>query len=381
VTARLNIFCGLFIATIGTGACGKEVGRPALLQVFVGSHNEAAIAHLSFDPASGSLRTHDKIPAGAFPRALAWNAAARMLYAGNDRAGRITAFSVSASGRVEAAAEVASSSPGVWPVSLAVHPRGRWLLVGHYENGEQGPLSVVGLDDAGRPSGPLVISGDRCDDQGTFRVTFDPTGRYAFAVCDDDGLYGYRFDETSGALTRLDYPNELDHANGVGLLLGSDPGTAYLHADFDMNVSVLSYDASSATFTLPPREVVSFAVPGEPLPFPRPIFMPLPRLIPAVTIGPGGRHLFGVNFQQNAVVVLTLARDGGVASKKVMVGTGSDLRRPVHAVATADERWLFVANEETGTVAVFSIDESAELALVGAPVPAVSGASSIALVE
>ena len=69
----------------------------------------------------------------------------------------------------------------------------------------------------------MVVTDDWCDDTGSFRVGFDHSGQFAFAVCDDDGVYGYTFDEMTGRLERLQYPAALDHADYLGVVFGSNP--------------------------------------------------------------------------------------------------------------------------------------------------------------
>lgn len=362
-------------------ATDDVVGAAAAIHLFVGSHSHPEIAHLSFALDGSGLKLHEPVGTEPFPRTLAWNKGARVLYAGYDRSGRIASFRLDASGGVTPGAVVTSSSPGAWPVSLALHPSGRWLLVGHYENEARNPLSVVGLDSTGEPTGPVHLSVDRCDDTGTFRVAFDPAGRFAFAMCDDDGLYGYSFEQTNGTLTRLEYADAFDHGDGSGIIIDPSGKVGYIHSDFGATITAWRFDAETGSFSIPFLESVSFAIPGEPLPYPPPLFMSLPRLISAVTMDPAGRFLFGANRLQNAIAVLAVGPDGRIAGLNVTRSLDGDLRRPVHAVASGDGRWLFVANEETGTIVVFKIESSGGLTRVGTPIQAIAGASFIVVAD
>jgi 6-phosphogluconolactonase (cycloisomerase 2 family) len=348
------------------------------VSVFVGSHSEARIAHLSLHLGSGLLTKLGDIAAAPNPRVLAWNSTKGILYAGNDRSGRISSWRLSGpGGAVSPAADVPSSRPGVWPVSLALHPAGRWLLVGHYENDQSGPLSVVQLDPSGIPTETVFVPDDWCDDTGSFRVAFDPSGQFAFAVCDDDGVYGYRFDEMTGRLDRIQYSSPLDHADYLGILFGPRKDVVYFF-DGGLMLSVLNYSGETGTPSLPPKGVFSFAVPGEELPYPRVPFTSRPWLVPNVVAACCDR-LFAVNTYQNAVASISLASDAGVAATKTFRTAG--LRRPVHLTPTADGARLLVANEETGSVMVLTVHTNGDLEELGPPVVAIPGAASVVIAE
>jgi 6-phosphogluconolactonase (cycloisomerase 2 family) len=348
----------------GSGDTSARLGSP----VFVGSHTTGTIVCLNLDNASGALSVRSRIDTAMFPRSLAWNDSARVLYATGDRVGLIQAFAFN--GQREGLSFLGEVSTGAgegWPVDLALHPTGRWLLVGHYENVAPYSLVLLGADSAGRLTGERFLVPNLCDDQGTFRVAFDPSGQYAFAVCDDDGVYAYRLDSLSGRLIRV--PNAaFQYVIAVDVTFSPRSNVAYL--SLDTRISVVSYDQNDGILFLPTKQNMVFSVSGEIVSFPR--RPPGPWFAPSMVWNHFGDVLYALNTLENAVAIMEVADDGQLTVAKHV----QNLRHPVAAKMAPVGPWLLVVNEENGSVAVFKATGTT-LEPVGDPVQVVEGASSI----
>ncbi|HEY0714492.1 MAG TPA: beta-propeller fold lactonase family protein [Polyangia bacterium] len=378
--ATMVVACGGGVRMSGDPAPAPVAGEA--LHVFVGSHTRPEIAHLHLDSALGNLIVKDRIATAPFPRALAWNQKADVLYAANDRSFQLSAF------RLDRTPGVLSPLGAVrdgefangdlaWPLNLALHPSGNWLLVGrHIDDGNSG-IGVHQLDDTGRWTGRSVNAPLACDDNANFNAAFDPSGRFAYGACDNEGLFRFLFEEASGALTHQRLEG-LEHVDSTDLLFVRGIPAAYLFNDTSSSATVLTHSPDTGGLVFDDGNSVSFRAeaPTPPVPLDDPV-------VGRMTLDPAGTFVYFSLPSQNAIGVDKVGAPGSRRMGRKIIGQGAELRRPTHAIRSPVGPWLLVANAETGTVAVFKTFAQASgdlgIDLVGAPVHAVDGASFIAI--
>ncbi|SDP92477.1 6-phosphogluconolactonase, cycloisomerase 2 family [Actinopolyspora xinjiangensis] len=227
------------------------------------------------------------------------------------------------------------SSRGAGPTHLSVHPSGRFLLTANYTDGT---VVVHRL----RPDGGIGESTDLVRHSSEQRaphahqVLTDPSGWWVVAVdLGADAVFTYRLDLESGKLREN---QRLSVSAGSGprhLAFRPDGGHAYLVNELASTVTVLAWDAATGTFE-----------PGG-----------------SVSTRPRGAE--GENYPAEVVVTaagdcyVTNRGDDEVAHFEVcdrgtrlrLVGTiGTGGAWPRHCTLDGSGRWLYVANQNSGTV-------------------------------
>ena len=91
-----------------------------------------------------------------------------------------------------------------------------------------------------------------------------------------------------------------------------------------------------------------------------------------IAVHPNGRFLYGSNRGHDSIVAMSIGADGTLALVEHESTRG---KTPRHFVIDPSGRWLIAANQDSGTLAVFAIDQktgalspSGPLASVGSPV-------------
>jgi 6-phosphogluconolactonase len=334
------------------------------LLVYVGTYTDTdsrGIYRLRFDDASGRL-TPDGIAAETeSPSFLATSADRRLLFAVNET----SRFEGAPSGGVSAYAldpvtgaltlRNRQASGGTSPCHLTLDRRGRFLLVANYG----GSAAVLPVAADGRLS-PVV---SRVDPKGR-GPTARQDGSHAHGVYLDlaerrllvpdlglDQVLVYRFDGERGSLA----PSDLPHASlapGAGprhLALSADGRLVHSVNELDSTVTTFTYD--EATGRLDRRGTVSTLPPdfkGE-------------SYTAEIAVHPSGRFVYASNRGHDSIAVF--AATGDTLTRQAVVPAGG--RRPRHFAIAPSGRWLLVAHQDSGTIAVFRLDPA-----TGALVPA-----------
>ncbi|KUL37241.1 6-phosphogluconolactonase [Streptomyces sp. NRRL F-4489] len=360
-----------FVAAAGAvaaGAAGVAAGPAGARRerrLFLGTYTSrpgggSGIGLAGYDPATGALTARGVVAGVADPSYLALAPDRRTLYAVDERTdGAVTAVALPRGG--DPVVLGSRSTGGDGPCHLSVHPGGRWLLSANYVSGS---VAVHPIDPATGALGPrtdLVAHAFPPPGPGqtgphAHQITTAPDSRHVLAVdLGNDTVYTYRLDRRAGTLAPVAYA-VLPPGSGPRHLTFHPSGAyAYLANEVGNTVAVCRYDPGSGRL-----------VPGEPQ---------------STGTGPGvsypaqllvtrnGRFAFLANRGHNSLTRYAVA-DGGARLRLLdTVPVGGDFPRQL--AFSPDQRWLFAANQKSGTVTVFAVDaRSGALTRTGAPFPA-----------
>jgi 6-phosphogluconolactonase len=256
----------------------------------------------------------------------------------------------------------ACPSGGAGPCHLGVHAGGGHLFTANYG---AGTVAVVTLGQDGAPlevsqvvqhtgSGP---NPGRQEGPHAHMVLVDPAAPDRVLACDlgTDSVHVYAFDAAQGQLTRL---QEAKMAPGSGprhLALHPGADTAYVLGELDSTLTVCAYDRGAGSLT--PVSVVStlpsggapgnggVAAGGE--------TSPDGNLPAEVLVSADGRFVYASNRGHDSIAVFSVEGAGGTELRLLghhpCGGSG-----PRHMSLDAEESWMFVANQNSGSVAVFA---------------------------
>jgi 6-phosphogluconolactonase len=238
--------------------------------VSVFSIGGAAASNPVLTPVGGS-----PFPVGRTPYAIATDPSGNHVYVANRDDSTVSAFSLDAG--TGALTEIPGSPfPLVsWdqlPVSLTVHPSGKYLLVGTAQDvtaySIDAATGAIAAVDASAGAGSTTAGG------GQGSIVVDPSGSYLY-VASGQFLYGFGIDQATGYVQLL--ANGRTTNGGSFIQLTIDPSGKYLLVTDNSQNVTHSYKINAADGSLTPA-------PGNPFP-----------LIPGSTTGQGPTSIVAVH--------------------------------------------------------------------------------------
>jgi 6-phosphogluconolactonase len=359
-------------ATVETTARAFNAERLVYVGTYTGEASKGIYA-FRFNDSSGTLTTLGLAAETPSPSFLTSSANRRFVFAVNE----LQSFGDAASGSVTSfAADPVTAklteisvqpSHGAGPCHLALDRTGRYLAVANYGGGNFA-LFPVGADGRLRPA-TAVVAGDGSEPGSSkpavrlgHMVGFDAHNR--FLVAADKGLdrvLVYRFDASKGVLTPNQPPSSAlppgsgprhfaFHPNGRWLFTISELAATITTFAWDQASGRLSASGSVSTR---PSDVTTGST-------------------AEIAVHSSGRFVYGSNRGHDSIAVFTVGRAGGLRLVEYESTRG---QTPRNFSLDPTGRWLIVANQQSGTLAVFSIDQNTgalspvgPLTSVGSPV-------------
>ncbi|MGH8879032.1 MAG: lactonase family protein [Stackebrandtia sp.] len=249
-------------------------------------------------------------------------------------------------------------SGGDGPCHLSLHPSGRHLLVSHYAGGSLAVLPVAPDGIPGEVSCVVRHSGGgpdpaRQDGPHVHQAVTDPSGNWVLA-CDlgTDEVVVYRLDDG-----RLRHHSTADFSPGHGVRhLAFAPGGGRVYVAAELSSQLVACDWDPVTGTLSVSESIETTDPTAPrnqsgaTTAPNNPYTTAPRNYPgAVVVSPSGDHVYVTNRGDDSIAVVD------ADSFKLVTTVASGGAWPRDACLSPDGRYLFAANERSGTVTGFDV--------------------------
>ncbi|NYH78379.1 6-phosphogluconolactonase (cycloisomerase 2 family) [Actinopolyspora biskrensis] len=299
------------------------------------------VAH---DTASGALRprsTIDGVPDASW---LAFSRQRHVLYTTNELVpnGSITALNLDDPWNPRILNT--RSSEGAGPTHLSVHPTGRFLLTANYTDGTVAVHRLEGNGAVGEPTDLVQHSATRRAPKA-HQVITDPSGRWVITVdLGADAVHTYHLDAVDGKL-RLNQRLPVRSGNGPRHVEFHPEGRyAYLVNELASTVTVLEWHANSGEFTTVstldtrPPDADGENFPAE------------------IAVDSAGRFCYVTNRGDDTVAVFTIGNRGARLRLSDTVSTGGAW--PRHCTLAPSRRWLYVSNQNSGTITRLPRDRS-----------------------
>ena len=306
---------------------------------YVANQNSGDVSAYKIDPASGALTSSGTFASGIAPASVAANPAGRCLYVANsqDPITIISVFSISTStGALTAAPSVPLSLQEFFPMSIAVHPTGKYAYVANQEGTVSGftidPNTCALTRFQGSPyaAGTLPQS-----------ATIDPSGNFLYVTnLGDNDISSYKIDSVAGGLTPI-VGSPFPAGNGPTSLTVQPTGKfAFATNSFDN--SVLGYARDTTTGVL--TQLGPFATGGGSF---------------SAAVDPTGRFVYvaylnGGNLLGD-VEGYMLNTATGALTQFGLFATGTS---PVSVTVDPSGKFLYVANNGSTSVSAFQIDSN-----------------------
>ncbi|CAN7794536.1 lactonase family protein [Caballeronia sp. LjRoot34] len=334
--------------------------------VYVGTQ-QAQIQALRFDPSTRKLAVIGPVAKGLNATWVESDPQRPVIYAVDDdkvREGSVTAYAVDrATGALAELNRVDSNGRGT--TNLSLDARSMTLLAASYDSGT---VSSIALEPDGRlgarASTTMQETGSgpnqrRQASAHAHNAVVDPSGRYVLVPdLGADQVFVYGFDAAKHALLpdNGDPPRAFTAPPGSGprhLVFAADGRFAYVITELSAEIFVLRWDAVHGR--LAPVQTVSLSSPE---------FKGV-RSGAEIVMSADGRFVYAEDRGEDALVVYRVDPESGKLFELQRIASGG--AKPWSMELDPSGKWLFVANQHSGNVAVFSVDSSSgKLASTGA---------------
>lgn len=345
--------------------------------VLVGSYADAdqpSIRLYEFSPASGALSERGSVAGIANPSFLALHPNGTALFAVSETAapngppGGVRALRFD---RATGSFELLNEQPsgGNWPCHLCIDPSGRWLIASNYGSGSVGVFPIAEDGSLGahtdlvqhRGSGP---NPQRQEGPHAHSATPTPDGQLILvADLGVDQLGVYQLDTDKGTLARQ---GTVAAPRGVGprhIAWSADGTSLFLATELGNQVIRYSYDAAAGSFS--EEQIISTLPEGAP-----------ENYVADIHTSPDGTRLYVSNRGHNSIAAYTI----GAGNALALAGHAScGGNWPRNFAVAPDGRWLLVANQNSGDIAILPVGDDGVPGEAAAHV-AVPGASFVLFV-
>ena len=344
----------LAVAAVGAAARAPRVAAQRI--VYIGTYTgetSKGIYAFRFDDASGELTPIGLVAETPSPSFLIASADGRFVYAVNElqtfggaASGSVTAFSVDrATGKLTELN--AQPTEGTGPCHLALDRTGRYLAVANYGGGNFAILPV-GTD--GRLQKAVTVVTGQNAETGTAKplghmVAFDATNK--FLITADKGLNRmlvFHFDAATGKVT----PNTPPSA---ALPPGSGPRHFAMHTNGEWLFTIAEQAATITTFKWDGKAGSLTATSSVPT---RPAEVTSGSTA-EIALHPNGKFVYGSNRGHDSIAVFSVGAAGALSLVEYEPTRG---QTPRNFAIDPTGRWLIAANQRSGTLAVFTIDQN-----------------------
>jgi 6-phosphogluconolactonase len=307
-----------------------------------------------FNSSTGDIQSVGLAAQTDQPSFLAVDPGDKFLFAANESdtyqgqpTGGVSAFSMNRStGMLSFLNEVPSRGAG--PAHITVDHTGKFALASNYDGGN---LAVFAIHADGRlgDASDFVqhhgssVNKNRQAGPHVHEIVVAPDNRFALSTdLGLDELFVYPFDSNTG---KLGDPRIIKLAPGLGprhLAFSPDGKFVYLVSEMGSAVTVLSYAAKEGAMTV--IQTVNLAPENENR-----------QSAAEIAVGTSGKYLYASNRGDDFLAVYSIQNDTGQVTRTETVPL--DGKTPRDFAIDPTGHWLWDANQDSGNIIVFRIDQ------------------------
>jgi 6-phosphogluconolactonase len=350
------IFQSRRIAVLLTVLCGMEMcasaaaPAPGWERFYIGTYTTAGSAGIyqsSLNLGTGVLGATNLVAATTAPSFIALTPNRKFLYAVNETANMVSAFSVNATNGFLTFLNSQSSNGG-GPAHVAVDHTGRQVIVANYNGGS---ITMFPIQAGGQLGAFNAHFQDPGASPHAHCTAIDAGNHFAF-VCDLglDQIRAYVLDAAAGTLTtNTAFITSLTTGSGPRHIT-FDPQYKRAYVICELNSTIVGFNYNSTNGTLAPFQTNST----------------LPSAIGGnsageIAVHPSGKFLYGSNRGYNSIVVYTVNPADGKLTQVQQQPTG---KTPRNFAIDPTGAFCIVASQDSNNVALFAINQQTGLLTV-----------------
>jgi 6-phosphogluconolactonase len=327
------------------------------IRLFTGTYTEGTQKGLfifDLDREAGTYKLVSGNEAGPNPSYFCLSGKNGFIYAANEvenfngvKGGGVTALSYDAkTGVAKKIGELAVPNGG--PAYIAISPSDDYLFLANYSGGS---VAVVKLNDKGIPvsvTDNIVYKGGEGTVSHAHMVSFDPSGKRVYVTdLGLDRIVIYNFDAAAGKLNQI--PNGIaDLPKGSGprhFVFNADGSRLYVINELNSTITFFRVNMTGELQKVQTVSTLREGFKGK-------------SYCADIHLGKNDKFLYGSNRGENTIVTFQVGPDG----KLILAGhasCGGDW--PRNFVIDPSGKYLLVGNQNSGNIAMFSIDEKTGL--------------------
>ena len=307
---------------------------------FVYVSGRGGLQRFRFDVVTATLSLESTTPAGSNPSFLAISQARRVAYVADEDGQEVRAFTIGTDAALTPLGQTRPTGGGT--AHISIDRSDGYVLLANYG---EGTVRVYPLNaDGSLGTMPQTLSAGA----NAHAIVEGPTNHVVYVPClGDDKVAQFSF-----ASHNLAFISDVSLDAGAG---DEGPRHIALHP-----AKPLAYVLNELNSTL-----VTFTIGGDgTLTSPRPPVSTLPQTFSGansgaeVQVAPSGNFVYSSNRGRNSIAIFSIASDG---APTLMSDEPTRGAKPRHFSIDASGAWLFVANQDSDNVAVFSVDQSTGL--------------------
>jgi 6-phosphogluconolactonase len=343
-----QLFFVFFLIMLTLTSCHNQP-----IQLFAGTYTETGQKGLylfDLNPEAGTFRLLSEADAGPNPSYLCVSKGKNLIYAADEamifngiKGGGVTALRYTdETGAIEKVKELVVPFGG--PCFISISPNEDFLLFASYSSAS---IAVVKLDEKGLPYVVTDTTSFPAIDgkvSHPHMIAFDPAGKKVYLTdLGLDRIVIYDFDAVSGHLKQIEN-GIVDLPAGAGprhFVFNSAGTKMYVICELNSTISVFDVNENGGLRPVQTLTTLGDGFSGE-------------SACADIHLGKGEKYLYGSNRGENTIVVFSVGSDGKLALAGRIPCGGN---WPRNFVIDPSGKYLLVANQKSGDISLFRINE------------------------
>lgn len=240
-------------------------------------------------------------------------------------------------------------SAGDSPCHLQLDASGKWLLVSNYSSGTVAVLPILADGALGEMTDRIQHTGSSVNQERqagphAHSATFTPDQRFVIvADLGLDQLLVYAFDAAEGKLQAHGHAAAQPGAGPRHIAFHPNGHFVYVANELNNTASLYNYDTANGT--LRERQAIDTIPAGQ------------ENSVADIHLSPSGQHVYVSNRGHESITVFDVADDGQLSQAATISCGGS---WPRHFMLAPGRRFVLVANQYSGNVAVLPLNAESE---------------------
>jgi 6-phosphogluconolactonase len=369
----------LLLVTIG---CGGGSSAPTVVTVlppvpactpsvhpefaYVLNDGDNTVSMYTVNSCSGNLTptTHATIATGGNifgSEGLAADPSGRFVYVANlmsnaSDLANVAMFTIDSSTGVLTPTNPPTVPTGFFPQGIGIDPLGRFVYTANSDDNSVSMFTVNASTGILSPTTPAEVSTlaevSTGNESSPLAVTVDPSGRFAYAVNQDDATVStFTIDSETGVLTPTTPATVYTGPDPYGIAVDPSSKFAYVVVNFGSPTTygIFQYTIDPATGVLTPNSPAALTSGNGPT---------------SVAVDPSGKFAYVVNRQDNTVSMFTIDPSTGslTPNTRATITTGT---QPFCIVVDPSGKFTYVTNQIGNSVSIYTLNADGTLTAAG----------------